>query len=387
MKISKISISFWITFLAMIALTSQNLYSEESYKVGFIVSATGPASTLGDNEYKTAIMIKEQVNQAGGINGHPFDLIIYDDSSDTTKGVLAVKRLIQNDNVCAIVGSTTSGVSLSIAPFAEEAKIPLVSMAGSIQIVEPVRPYIFKVPGHGSLQLGRACVSFIKPKGIKKIAFIYQAGGYGFEGKASIGDLAKEYGFSIVVEDSYKATDTDMTSILTKVKASDAQALVIYGIPPGTSIVCKNAKQIGLKIPIVLDAGSLNQSFLDLGGEGVEGVFMPAYQVPIINDVPDTDPIKKVIIDYLESFQKRWNKKSDHFGGHAWEALQMVISALREVGPDPKKIRDYIENLKGFKGVTGLFSFSPTKHYGLTKELAYPYMVEVKGGRFVIYKP
>lgn len=387
MKILKILVAFLIISGMMIMLSSQNLSAKEPYKIGFIGALTGPASSLGEYQHKSAIMAEEEVNKAGGINGHPFKLIVYDDQSDPVKGVLAAKRLIQADKVSGILGPSTTPLTLPVAPVADQAKIPLISIGSAIKIVDPVRPYIFKVPPHGVIPYWRMYESFIKARGIKKVAFIHQSDSYGLEGKNALEMLAKEkeYGFNIVEVETYKPTDTDMTPILTKIKVSDAEALIVAGIPPGTAILVKNAKGIGLKIPVVLDGGSLTQKFLDLAGDGAEGIFLPAYRMIVIDQVPDTNPQKKVIVRYLKAFKERWNIEAQSFGGLAYEAIQMFINGLKEVGPDPKKLRDYIENLKGFIGITSVFSYSPTDHAGITVD-TYPYICIVKGGKFVIYR-
>lgn len=387
MRIMETFIALLISFGIVVVLPSQNSYGEEPYKLGFIVSSTGPASSLGEYQQKVAVMAEEEVNKAGGLNGHPLKLITYDDQSDPAKAVLAAKRLIQTDQVCGILGPGTSPIALPVAAIAEEAKIPLIANASAIKIVDPVRRYIFKVPNHGSLQWGRVYESFIKPRGIKKVGLIYQSDAYGQEGKNSLESLAKEKdpNFNIVAKETYKATDTDMTPIFTNIKTSDAEVLIVAGIPPGTAILVRNAKMIGLKIPIVVDSTCLSHKFLDLAGNEAEGIFAPTYRMVVINEVPDTEPQKKVILRYIKAFEERWNIKAETFGSMAYDAIQIFISGLKEAGPNREKLRDYIESSKSFIGVAAVIRYSPTDHAGITIE-SHPYISTVKGGKFVIYR-
>lgn len=169
MKTVRIFLAFLVIFGTVIVLYPRNSCAAEPYKIGFIVALTGPASSLGENEHKAAIMAEEEVNKAGGINGHPFKLIVYDDQSDPSKGVLAAKRLIQSDKVCGILGPSTTPLSLPVIPIADEAGIPLISLGSAIKVVDPVRPYIFKVAPHGVIPYRRIYESFIKARGLKKL--------------------------------------------------------------------------------------------------------------------------------------------------------------------------------------------------------------------------
>jgi len=388
MNLRRIFMVFLIIFGVGVASTSQNLYGEEPYKIGFICATSGPASSLGGYQHRSVVMVEEEVNKAGGINGHPLKLITYDDQSDPAKGVLAAKRLIQTDKVCGILGPSTTPLTLPVAPVANEAKIPLISNGSAGTIVNPVRPYIFKSAPHGPIPYGIMVERFIKPRGIKKVAFLYESDAYGLEGKTALEYLAKDknYGFEIVRSEAYKLTDTDITPILIKIKGIDAELLVVAGIPPGTSILAKNAKEIDLKIPILMDGGSTSQKYIDLAGKGAEGTFVPVYAIAVADQVPDTDPLKKLMLKYLKSYKDRWNEEGQPHGGFAYDGIQMFISGLKKVGPDPEKLKDHIENLKDFPGITGIFDFSPTDHTGRLPGRTAMYVCTVRDGKFVMPK-
>ena len=180
-------VSILLTGLVHFTFGSTGFAASEPYKIGAVFSVTGVGSFLGEPEKKTAEMIRDQVNKAGGINGHPIELIVMDDESDTTKCVLAVKKLIKRDDVPVIIGPTRSGESIAAASAAEEAQVPLISCATSYKIVTPIesRKWVFKVAGSDSHVVGRM-YDYMKAKGIKKVAIMTDSTGYGASGREEL---------------------------------------------------------------------------------------------------------------------------------------------------------------------------------------------------------
>lgn len=354
----------------------------EPYKVGALFAVTGPASWLGDPEKKTVDMIVEQINKAGGINGHPLEVIVEDTGGKPADAVSAIKKLIDSDQVCAVIGPSTSGESSAVLNDAQEKGVPLVSCAAAAGIVQPVadRKWVFKVP-----QMDSDCVrriyDYCKEKGWTKVAIITTTTGFGAGGKQQLEDLAKEYGIEVVANETYKPTDTDFTVQLTKIKNSGAQALVNWSIEEGQSTVLKNAKQLELNMQLFQSHGFGNLKYVELAGESAEGVIFPAGPLLAPAGLPDDHPQKKVLLDYKNAYESRYKDRASTFGGHAYDALHLVVDALKAVGPDKAKIRDYIENKKGFVGTAGVFNFSPQDHCGLDKTAFVMYVV--KGGQFV----
>jgi len=328
---------------------------DKPYKVGAIFAITGGASWLGEPERNTALMIAEQIKIGGGINGHPLELVIEDTAGDETKTVNAVKKLIYRDNVLAIIGPSRSGTTMAIIPIVEKAKVPLISCAAAESIVTPVKKWVFKTPQKDSDAV-RKIYDYMRKKGISKIAIITGTTGFGAEGRKWLKKLAPEFGITILADETYGPKDTDMTAQLTRIKATDAQALVNWSIVPAQAIVPKNMRQLGMKMPLFQSHGFGNIKYVEAAGEAAEGIIFPAGR----------------------------REEASTFGGHAWDALWLVINALREVGPDKEAIRDYIENVKGFVGTGGIFNFSPQDHNGLTME-AFE-LLTVKNGKFVVLK-
>ncbi len=354
---------------------------KEPYKVGALFAITGGASWLGEPERNTVRMIEEQINMGGGINGHPLEIIIEDTVGDATRAVTAIKKLINKDNVLAIIGPSRSGTTMAIIPIVEEAEVPLISCAAAEAIVIPVKRWVFKTPQKDSDAAIRI-YEYMKGKGISKIAIITGTTGFGDQGRQQLKKFAPEFDITIVVDETYGPADTDMTAQLTKVKASEAEALVNWSIVAGQVIVAKNMRQLGMEIPLFQSHGFGNIKYAQTAGEAGEGIVFPSGRLLAVSSLPDSHPQKELLLRYRWEYETKYNEDVSTFGGHAWDALQLVIEALREVGPDRGKIRDYIENKKGFVGTGGVFNFSPEDHNGLDK---YAFeMLAVKDRAFVV---
>ena len=352
-----------------------------TYKVGALLSVTGPAAWLGTPERNTVRMIEEEINEAGGINGHPLEVIVEDTVGDATKTVTAAKKLISQDEVLAIVGPSRSGTTMAVIPIVEEAEIPLISCAAAEAIVVPVKRWVFKTPQKDSDAAIRI-YEYMKEQGISKIAIITGTTGFGDQGRQQLKKLAPDFDITIVVDETYGPADTDMTAQLTKVKASEAEALINWSIVAGQVIVAKNLRQLGVEIPLFQSHGFGNVKYAQTAGEAGEGIIFPCGRLLAVDSLLEGHPQKEVLTRYKEEYEAKYNEDVSTFGGHAWDALYLVIEALEEVGPDREKIRDYIENKKGFVGTGGVFNFSPGDHNGLDKH-AFE-MLAVKDGKFVV---
>jgi len=298
--------------------------------------------------------------------GHPIKVIVYDDKGDETECRTYVQRLIEKDRVLAIVGPSLSGTSLKVIDLAQRFKVPLISCAASIKIVKPVKKWVFKTPQTDTLAVERI-YDYMQRHGIKRVAVIYRANDFGKSGLEQMRLLAPKYGITIVGDESY-AQATDVTSQLTKLKARNPEALICWDTSQGAAIVTRDARRIGMDVPIFMSHGIASKRYIQLAGEAAEGVIFPAGKLLVYKQLPEDDPQKPVLEAYAKAYKEKFGKEADTFGGHAWDALQLVIKALREAGPDRAKIRDAIENTKNFIGIGGIFNFSPEDHNGLTKE-------------------
>ena len=366
------------------ASVNQARAAAEEYLIGAVFSVTGGASFLGEPEKKTAEMIVEQVNKSGGINGHPVKLVLYDTETDATKCNLAVKKLAKHDNVPIIVGPSTSGESLAVVKVAEEEKVPLISCAASYKIVSPVeeRHWVYKVAGSDSHVVGKE-FDYMKAKGIKKLAVMTVSDGFGASGREELLRLAPEYGIQIVADETYGPKDTDLTAQLTKIREQKPEAIINWSVGPTQVLAVKAWRDLGMRnIPLYQSHGFGSRKNIELAGGGAEGVLLALARVNIGPLLPDNQPQKAVIMDYTKRYADLYKEPISSFGGHAWDAVTLAIEALKAVGPDRAKIRDYLENKTGFVGQHGVFKFSAKDHNGLGKDDLE--MVVVKNGDWAL---
>jgi len=357
------------------------------YKVGAVFSVTGRASFLGDPEKKTAEMIVEQINNAGGINGQKLKLIIYDDEGDATKCNLAVKKLITRDKVCAVIGPSLSGTSLAVVPVFEKYKTPNVSCAASYKIVyneKTGKPYkwVFKVPQSDSMAV-EALYTYLKKRDISKVAIISGTTGFGASGRGQLIKFAPEYGMTIVADEKYGPKDTDMTAQLTKIKGKAPQAIVNWSIGPTQVTVLRNWRDLGMtSIPFYQSHGFGSRQNIKMAAGAAEGVVAPlgACNTP---EALQASSQKTVTMKYNQDYMAKYNEPVASFGGHAWDSLMLVVNALKAVGCDKAAIRDHIENTKNFVGQHGVFNFSPDDHNGLVWQQSFN-MIVVKDGDWAL---
>ena len=375
----------FLFFLVVLGLGLAGINSvfaaEEPYKVGAVLAITGGASFLGEPERNTLRMIEEMVNARGGINGHLLELIIEDTAGDATKAVNAIKKLIHSDNVLAIIGPSRSGTTLAVIPIIEKEETLLVSCAAAEAIVSPVKKWVFKTPQKDSDAV-RKIYEYMISKLIFRIAIITGTTGFGDQGRIQLKELASEYSIEIVADETYGPTDTDMTVQLTKIKGTEAQAVVNWSIVPAQAIVPKNMRQLGMTIPLFQSHGFGNIKYVETAGEAAEGIIFPAGRLLAANTVPVDNPQKEVLMRYKGEYESKFKEDVSTFGGHAWDALWLIINAIEETGPRPEAMRINIENTKEFAGTGGVFNFSPQDHCGLTIEGFE--LLTVEGGKFVV---
>lgn len=211
-------------------------------------------------------------------------------------------------------------------------------------------------------------LKYLQKLAMGKIAVIYDTNAFGVSGRDQIRRFAPKYGITVVREEAFKTLDTDMTVQLTRIRATDVQTVVCWGTNPAPAIIARNMKQLGMSIPLFQSHGIANRKFIELGGEAVNGVIFPAGKLLVANSLPDSDPQKPFLIQYLRSFREKYGRDPDTFGGHAWDALQILVQALKKSGPDKYRLREEIENLKGFIGIGGIFNYSPSDHDGLAPD-------------------
>jgi branched-chain amino acid transport system substrate-binding protein len=370
--------------LVLLGLMWLNVGAEggEPIRIGAILSVTGPAAFLGAPEARTLEMVVEAQNKKGGIAGRRIELIVKDSAASPEKAFSFAKQLIEENKVFAIIGPTTSGETMKIKGVAEEGKTILLSCAAAEVIVNPVAKYVFKTPQNDNHAILKIFEQMKKMK-ISKIGVLSSNTGFGNAGKEQIGKLAPENGLTILVNEVYDKDASDLTAEVTKVKAANVQAIVNWSIEPAQSIVIKNARQIGLKVPIFQSHGFGNIKYVETAGEAAEGVIFPAGRLLVADVLPKTHPQREVLVQYKKDYESRYKEEASTFGGHAYDAFIILLKAVEKAkSTDKEAVRAAIEQLKGVVGTGGIFNFSPGDHNGLDTN-AFE-MLTVKKGKFAL---
>ncbi len=354
------------------------VFAAPSVKIGALFSVSGPASFLGEPERNTAKMMVEEINKAGGIKGRKLELIVYDTQGDATKAVQAANKLIKDDKVVAIIGPSTTGDSMAVIPVVEKAEIPLISCAAGVKITDPVKKWVFKTAQNDVLAVMKIYKNLQKKK-INKIAILTVSDGFGSSGREQLKLQTKEFDIKIISDETYSPSDKDMTVQLTKIRQSDAQAIICWGTNPGPAIVARNARQLGIKIPLYMSHGVSSKKFIELAGASAEGIILPSGRVIVADQLPKSDPQKKALMNYVNKYREHYKVEGDHFGGHAYDAVMLIKKAMEQAGFSPAAIRDQLEKTKKVAGIGGTFSYSPQDHAGLTSEAFVLVQIE-KGG-------
>uniref|UniRef100_A0A7V4G7A9 ABC transporter substrate-binding protein n=1 Tax=Desulfobacca acetoxidans TaxID=60893 RepID=A0A7V4G7A9_9BACT len=361
----------------------------EPIKIGAFFALSGPAAGIGTPTKLVAQMVVDKINREGGINGRPLELIWGDTESEPAKAAAIAKKFIHQDKVAAIIGPTSTGEAMSVKKIVEEAGIPIfMTVGGDPPIMKETGPYtyIFKSPQRSSTAVQKL-FAYLKEKNLTKVGLMTATDAFGKDGATWLKKLAPDYGITFVAEESFGTKDTDMTAQLTNIKKAEPQAIVVWTIGAAGSMVAKNKAQLGITIPLFQCHGLPDPKYIELAGKASEGDRMPATKLMAVDELPDTDPQKPVIKEFIKLYQEKGFDKQfpiNTHSGYAWDAITIVANAMKKAGTDPQKLREAIEQTKGYVGVSGIYNITPEDHNGLGVDSMV--MVEVKNGKFVLAK-
>jgi len=356
--------------------------------MGAFFALSGPAANIGTPTKLVAQMVVDKINKEGGINGRPIELVIGDTESDPAKAAVIAKKFIFNDKVVAIIGPTSTAEGMSVKKVVEEAGIPTVMTVGGDPVIMGgalgAYTYVFKSPQRSSTA-ARKLYAYLQTKGLTKVALFTASDSFGKDGLGWLEKLAPEFGISLVGKESFGPSDTDMTAQLTKIKNAAPQAIVVWTIGPVGSIVAKNKAQLGIAIPLFQCHGLPDPKYIELAGKASEGDRMPATKLMVGSALPEADPQKKVILEFIRLYQDVYKHDKDFpintHSGYAWDAITIVANAIKKAGTDPRALRAAIEQTKGYVGVSGVYNLTAEDHNGLDVDSMV--MVQVKGGKFI----
>ncbi|HEY2978317.1 MAG TPA: ABC transporter substrate-binding protein [Burkholderiaceae bacterium] len=375
--------------LALIAAAIVALPAFADINVGVTLSATGPAASLGIPEKNTIALLPTT------IAGQKVNYIVLDDASDTTNAVANARRLITENKVDVVIGSTTTPNSLAMIDVVAENQTPMISMAASARIVEPIdakRRWVFKTP-QNDIMMSLAIAQHMADHGVKTVGFIGFTDAYGEGWYNEFSKAAGIKGIQIVANERYARTDTSVTSQVLKLVAAKPDAMLIAASGTPAVLPERTLRERGYTGKYYQTHGVANNDFLRVGGKDVDGTYLPSGPVLVAAQLPATHPAKKSALEYIAKYEGAHGKGSvSTFGGHAWDAGLLLASAapvaLKKAQPGTPAfraaLRDALENAKGVAGAHGIFDMSANDHLGLDQRARV--MVKIEGGTWK-YEP
>ena len=309
--------------------------------------------------------------------------------SEPPKAANIAKKFIYKDQVTAIIGPTLTDTGMVVKKIVHEGKTPIVMTVGGDPVImggEKFGPFdwVFKSPQRSSTAVERLFL-YLKEKKLTRVALLTSDDGFGKDGSRWMREFAPKYGIEILLEEAFGARDTDMTAQLTKARNANPQAIIAWTIGPAGSIVAKNKAQLGIAIPLFQCHGLPDPKYIELAGKAAEGDRMPATKLMVVDELPDADPQKKVIQEFVKLYRAKGYDKQfpiNTHSGYAWDAIMLVANAIKKAGAEPEALRKAIEGTKGYVGVSGIYNLTVEDHNGLGVDSMV--MVEVKNGKFVL---
>ena len=357
--------------------------------VGVTLSATGPAASLGIPEKNTIELMPKT------IAGQKVNYIVLDDASDTTTAVKNIKKLISENKVDVVIGSTTTPNSLAMIDVAAEGETPMIAMAASARIVEPMddkRKWVFKTPQNDA-QMSTAIVEHMTNNNIKTVAYIGFSDAYGEGWWNEFSKIAEARKIKLVGNERFNRADTTVTGQVLKILSVKPDAVLIGGAGTPAALPQKSLKEKGYKGMIYQTHGVANNDFLRVCGKDCEGTVLPAGPVLVVDQLPADNPVKKSAQEYVSKYEAAHGKGSvSTFGAHAWDAGLLLANAapaaLKKAQPGTREfraaLREALEQTKNLSGAHGVFNMSAQDHLGFDQRARV--MVTVKQGAWTYTK-
>ncbi|MDI3379903.1 ABC transporter substrate-binding protein [Xenophilus aerolatus] len=361
---------FKIQAVAAVALACAAGLSWADLTVGVTLSTTGPAASLGIPQKNTIALMPKT------IGGQKVNYVVLDDASDTTTAVNNTRKLITESKADVVIGSSVTPNSLAMIDVVAESKTPMITLAASARIIEPMddkKKWVFKTPQNDGM-MAQAIVDYMAAKGVKSVAFVGFSDAYGEGWYDVFSKAAAAKNIKLVANERYSRTDTSVTGQALKIMSANPDAVLVAGSGTPAALPQKTLVERGYKGKIYQTHGVANNDFLRVGGKDVEGTILPAGPMLVAEQLPDNNPVKKSALAYVAAYEGANGKGSAAtFGGHAWDAglvLQAAVpEALKKAQPGTPEfraaLRDALEQVKEVAGAHGVFSMTPTDHLGL----------------------
>ena len=347
--------------------------TKEPIKIGVVLSESGSSEPLGKPEMKAIELFVEEFNAAGGVDGAPIEVIIRDDQSDPNVALEETVELIEQEGVVAVIGTSTTGATLSMKQETTDQEIPQVCMAAGVEIMDDPIEWIFRTPPTSAEAAGNALAYIRDVLGLTKIGLLYDTNAFGTDGKDTVEGLAPDFDLEVVSSIGYQTNDTAeaMDTYLTNIQASNPEIIVVWGTNPGPAIIAQQMDAKGMTQPYMGSHGIANQKFIELAGASAEGVLFPAGKMLIWQEALEPGTAQyELMQDFSDAYEAMYDEQVNTFAGHGWDAILIVTDALKSAGAEatPAELRDAIEKTSGLAGTAGIFNYTVSNHNGLSPE-------------------
>lgn len=381
---SMLIISLVLFFYSAPAIATKS----KPYKIGVTQALSGFAASMGTASRNAVLMRIDEINRNGGINGHKLTSVIYDNRSDNSTAVLNVRKLIERDKVDALIVGATSGAGFGALGISERLKTPMFSIAAAIKLWKPTKPFSFDVVPGADLQ-EKARARWIKKKGFKRVGLLWLSGAYSEECVEHFEKEAGNFGLTIVANEKYKGSDTDMTVQLNKIVAAKPDVIWVTGYAHPASILAKNVRSLGIDIPILGCYAFTTATWIKLSEGAAEGWHGCIVAHQLGEATPPWRSTYPIVKAYAQSYKKRFKEGITNTSGTTYDSVSVISAGLKDLGEEPDltkrriKLAHAIENLRNyFYCLAGPYYFSPDNHNG-TGEWAVA-IVKIVDGKMVL---
>jgi|GEM_PF-1961584 len=360
------------------SLSCRNAESVPSVKIGVIAAQTGNYAGLGNLTLEGIQVMVDRMNEEGGINGIPVELVIYDDRSETTEAALIAKKLIEVDRVHVIIGGTTTHISMGVAGICNDLETPAVVIVGTALVHDELGDWVFAPMGAEQNFIIPILKYFNQNLGISKYAALIENSGYGEGGKVFLSEVSPNYDMDIVSEEYFDPTANDVSPQLAKINNSEAQGIFIWGSSPTASMAIKQAREMGIDLPIVATPPQTSPDMIESFGDYFEmepSVTAVTLKLDVWQQLPESDPDKNMYRDFQSVFTEEYEHPPTMWNALGAQMILFIEDGLRRANLNPAnlieargKLRDALEGTNDIKLFTGDYTMSPRDHFGQTKD-------------------
>lgn len=349
--------------------------AEQTAKIGYVGFISGSGAAYGEAQSKGLKLALEEINKANQ-GKMRFDLIIEDSGGKKENAVNAVNKLINQDQVVAVIGPTLSGEMFAAAPKANDAGVPIFGISTTAEGINDIGEYVFRNSLPESIAIPAAMKKAVGKYGIKKVAFIYSNNNdFTVSGFKTMKQAAEEMGLTNLTEETFADGDVDFSAQLTKIAGLKPDALLISALYKEGSLIVKKARELGIDVPIVGGNGFNNPQVMEIAGKASEGLVVATPFSPERKD--------EKVVNFVKNFKEKYGTMPDQFAAQAYDGLYIIAQSLLKTGKaeDREALREELSKLKDFEGVSGKLSFDEKRN-----PIGEPVVVIVKDGKFVPFE-